>query len=92
MIESAAGLKLTTDPRFTVRDTDARHVAAIRKVCREQQHNRIQCPVTKRRVAVDAFTASAVITVHDSLNDANRAKFAACSIAKMAAVAWKLLK
>lgn len=43
-------------------------------------------------VALDAFSASAIVTVHDALNETNRAKFAALPLAKAAAVAFKLIK
>lgn len=43
-------------------------------------------------VILDGFTASAIVQVHDALNEQNRAKYAAMPIQKMAAVAFKLMK
>ena len=41
---------------------------------------------------LDAFSASAIVAVWNALNEANRAKFAALSIPKMARVAFKLVR
>lgn len=41
---------------------------------------------------LDHVTANAVITVHDALNEQNRASFAKMPLRKMVAVTWKLLK
>lgn len=43
-------------------------------------------------VAVDLFSASAIVAVHDACNEANRAKFLALPVQRMAAVAFKCLK
>lgn len=43
-------------------------------------------------VALDAFSASAIVQVYDALNEANRAKFAQLSIQRMAAVAFKFVR
>jgi hypothetical protein len=40
-------------------------------------------------VALDSFSASAIVQVYDALNETNKAKFAALAIQKMAAVAFK---
>lgn len=42
-------------------------------------------------VLLDVQTAAAIVTVHDALNETNRAKFAALTLPVMAAVAWKLV-
>lgn len=41
---------------------------------------------------VDLFSASAIVKVHDALNEANRAKFLALPIARMASISFQLLK
>lgn len=43
-------------------------------------------------VAVDATTATAILTVYDALIPAGRAKLAAMRIDRMAQVAWRLLR
>jgi hypothetical protein len=42
-------------------------------------------------VALDTFSASAIVQVHDALNETNRAKYAAMGVVKMAHVAFKLI-
>lgn len=41
---------------------------------------------------LDTFSASAIVAVHDNLNESNRAKFASLSLPKMAAVALKMVR
>lgn len=41
---------------------------------------------------VDLMTASAIVGVHDKLNEANREKFLTLPIRKMAEVSWKLIE
>jgi hypothetical protein len=43
-------------------------------------------------VVVDATTATAILTVHDALKPATRARLAAQRIDRMAEVAWRLLR
>lgn len=43
-------------------------------------------------VIVDATTAAAILTVYDALKPPTRVKLAALDIARMAQVAWKLLR
>jgi hypothetical protein len=43
-------------------------------------------------VALDSFSASAIVAVHDALNETNRAKYTAMPLIKMAKVAFKLVK
>lgn len=43
-------------------------------------------------VLVDSYSASAIVAVHDKLNPENQAKLLAMPVAKVASVAFKLLK
>lgn len=61
-------------------------IDAFRKIVQEKSYSIID------GVTVDLFTASAVVKVYDALNEQNRAKFAACSVVKMVAITWKVLK
>jgi hypothetical protein len=40
---------------------------------------------------LDAFTASAIMTVHNALNDGNKEKYEGRHVLVMAEIAWKLL-
>ena len=44
------------------------------------------------RYTVDLFTASAIVVVYDALNEANRARFVALPLHKMASVAFKFVR
>jgi hypothetical protein len=41
---------------------------------------------------LDAFTASAIVSVHDALNEQNRSKYLALPLPKLITVTWKLCK
>lgn len=43
-------------------------------------------------VMVDTFTASAIVAVHDALNEENRAKLLALPLQKIASICFRLLK
>jgi len=43
-------------------------------------------------IVLDAFTASAIITVYDALGPANQAKYEGYHVGVMAEIAWKLVK
>lgn len=42
-------------------------------------------------LVLDPQTANAIVTVHDALNEANRAKFDTYDLTKAGLVAWKLI-
>lgn len=42
-------------------------------------------------VVLDAFSASAIVTVFDALNEANRERYSTLTLTKMAHVAFKIL-
>ena len=43
-------------------------------------------------VVVDATTATAILSVYDALNDANKTRLAALRIDRMAQLAWKVVR
>ena len=46
--------------------------------------------VDGKKVLVDAFTASAMVQIHDALNEENRAKYLALPWPHFVTVTWKL--
>ncbi len=72
--------------RVVKSSTPDEKIAAIRRIYDEHQYGKVD------GVTVDGFSASAIIQVYDALNAENKAKFAACSIPKMASIAFKLCK
>jgi len=67
-------------------ETPTDKVEACREIVRQCQFAKID------GYAVDLFTASAIVTVYDALNETNRAKFVALPLHKMASVAFKCVK
>ena len=61
-------------------------IAGLREIVREKQHAK----VCGQRV--DLFTALVVTQVYDALNDANKTKFSAMPLSKMAQIAFKLAR
>lgn len=57
------------------------------------QYDAVQYDHAKRGWAIlDGYSASAILVVFNALNEANREKFAALPLTKMAMVAFKLMK
>jgi hypothetical protein len=61
-------------------------VAACRSIVDRGQYAKVN------GLMVDLFSASAIVKVHDALNDTNREKFLRLPVHKMAAVCFKVLK
>ncbi len=59
---------------------------ALRKIVTNCQYAKID------GVTVDLFSASAMVKVHDALNETNRAKFLGLPISQMARMAFQLIK
>jgi len=60
-------------------------INACRAICAKKQYAKVN------GVMVDLFSASAIVKVHDALNEANKLKFNALPIGRMASVAFKLI-
>ena len=65
---------------------EANNIDKIKDIVKKKSYKRIG------GVIVDMQTANAILKVHKALNPANRKKYEKLSIAKMADVAWKLIK
>ena len=65
---------------------EANNIDKIKDIVKNKSYKRIG------GVIVDMQTANAILKVHKALNPANRKKYEKLSIAKMADVAWKLIK
>jgi len=66
------------------------HVTQIRKIVECHTASKVSCPVTGDEHLVDAFSASAFITIYDGLNDKNKAHIAGMSILKAIEVAFRI--
>ena len=65
---------------------EASEIGKIKDIVKKKSYKRIG------GVIGDMQTANAILKVHKALNSANRKKYEKLSIAKMADVAWKLIK
>lgn len=72
--------------RVTMAATPDERIAAIRRIVEEKQYAKVDGTM------VDLFTASAIVTVYDALNPANKIKFASFPAGQMGLIAFKLLK
>ena len=68
------------------------HIAQIRKIYREKNAAGAQCPVFKKRMLMDLFSASIIIKAYDALNNENKEKAAKLSITNLQRVALKVAK
>lgn len=65
--------------------TGTERIAACREIVAARQYAKVDGTM------VDLFTASAIVTVHDALNEKNQATFSALPIDRMGLVAFRLL-
>lgn len=72
--------------RVTKSTTGAEIIEACRSIVANGQYEKINGHM------VDLFTASAIVKVYDAINETNKAKYSALPVAKMAAIAFKLMK
>ena len=63
-----------------------RGIIACRAIVREHQAAKIN------EVLVDGFSASAIMQVYDAVNDANKAKLLTLPVARVADIAFKLIR
>ena len=66
--------------------TGAERIAAIRRIVSDGQYAKVDGTM------IDLFSASAVVAVHDALNETNQQRFSALPAARMALIAFKLAK
>lgn len=72
--------------KVTTCETGDERIAAFRRIVGEKQYAKID------GVAVDLFSASAVVAVYDKLSPENQERFRNLPPAKMASIALKLIK
>jgi hypothetical protein len=72
--------------RVTKPSTPEERISAIRAIVTNSQYAKVD------GIMVDGFSASAIVQVYDAISDANKAKFSALPVWKMASIAFKLVK
>ena len=60
-------------------------IAAVRDIVAQSQYAKVD------GIMLDLFSASAIVTVYDALNETNQAKYREFPVSKMASIAFKFV-
>ncbi len=60
-------------------------IVALKDIVTNHQYAKID------GMMVDGFTASGIVQVYDALSDANKAKYSALTVDRMATIMWKIV-
>jgi len=67
-------------------------IQIARRIVKNQQFEKVKDPVSGKRMALDMFSASAIVKVYDALSDGNKAKMVKQPLPKMVDIVFKLMK
>ena len=67
-------------------------IQIARRIVKNQLFEKIKDPVSGKRMALDMFSASAIVKVYDALSDANKAKMVKQKLPKMIDIVFKLIR
>ena len=67
-------------------------IQIARRIVKNQQFEKIKDPVSGKRMALDMFSASAIVKVYDALSDGNKAKMVKQPLPKMIDIVFKLMR
>ena len=67
-------------------------IQIARRIVKDQQFEKVKDPVSGKRMALDMFSASAIVKVYDALSDTNKAKMVKQPLPKMVDIVFKLMK
>ena len=73
-------------------DGDPEIIQIARRIVKNQQFEKIKDPVSGKRMALDMFSASAIVKVYDALSDGNKAKMVKQPLPKMIDIVFKLMR
>ena len=71
---------------------DPEIIQIARRIVKNQQFEKVKDPVSGKRMALDMFSASAIVKVYDALSDANKAKMVKQPLPKMVDIVFKLMR
>jgi len=71
---------------------DPEIIQIARRIVKNQQFEKIKDPVSGKRMALDMFSASAIVKVYDALSDGNKAKMVKQPLPKMIDIVFKLMR
>ena len=72
--------------------SDPELIQIARRIVKNQQFEKVKDPVSGKRMALDMFSASAIVKVYDALSDGNKAKLVKQPLPKIVSVVFKLIK
>ena len=67
-------------------------IQIARRIVKNQQFEKIKDPVSGQRLALDMFSASAIVKVYDALSDSNKEKMVKQKLPKMIDIVFKLMR
>ena len=67
-------------------------IQIARRIVKNSQFEKVKDPVSGKRMALDMFSASAIVKVYDKLSDANKAKLVKQKLPKIVDIVFKLIK
>jgi hypothetical protein len=67
-------------------------IQIARRIVQNQQFEKVKDPVSGKRMALDMFSASAIVKVYDKLSDANKEKMIKQPLPKIVDIVFKLIK
>jgi hypothetical protein len=73
-------------------NSDPEIIQIARRIVKNQQFEKVKDPVSGKRMALDMFSASAIVKVYDKLSDKNREKMVKQPLPKMVDIVFKLLR
>ncbi len=71
---------------------DPEIIQIARRIVKNQQFEKVKDPVSGKRMALDMFSASAIVKVYDALSDGNKAKMIKQPLPKMVDIVFKLMR
>jgi len=67
-------------------------IQIARRIVKNQQFEKVKDPVSGKRMALDMFSASAIVKVYEKLSDGNKEKMVKQPLPKMVDIVFKLIK
>ena len=67
-------------------------ISIARRIVKNQQFEKVKDPVGGKRMALDMFSASAIVKVYEKLSDKNKAHMVKQPLLKMVDIVFKLIK
>ena len=67
-------------------------IQIARRIVKNKQFEKVKDPVSGKRMALDMFSASAIVSVYDALNDTQKANLVKYPLPKIVDVVFKLIK